>query len=45
MMSVEEASNAIALDGIMFEGSPVKFSRPTDYNPSLAVALQTTILL
>ncbi|CAD6252850.1 unnamed protein product [Miscanthus lutarioriparius] len=39
MRSVEEASNAIALDGILFEGSPVKVRRPTDYNPSLAAAL------
>ncbi|XP_077214962.1 splicing factor U2af large subunit B-like isoform X2 [Tasmannia lanceolata] len=39
MRSVEEASNAMALDGIMFEGAPVKLRRPTDYNPSLAAAL------
>ena len=39
MRSVEEASNAIALDGILFEGAPVKVRRPTDYNPSLAAAL------
>ncbi|TKW02061.2 hypothetical protein SEVIR_8G214600v4 [Setaria viridis] len=39
MRSVEEASNAMALDGIMFEGAPVKVRRPTDYNPSLAAAL------
>jgi splicing factor U2AF 65 kDa subunit len=36
---VEEASNVMALDGIMFEGAPVKVRRPTDYNPSLADAL------
>jgi hypothetical protein len=28
MRSVEEASNAMALDGIMFEGAPVKIRRP-----------------
>ncbi|KAJ1276533.1 hypothetical protein BS78_05G221100 [Paspalum vaginatum] len=39
MRSVEEASNAMALDGILFEGAPVKVRRPTDYNPSLAAAL------
>ncbi|XP_037435894.1 splicing factor U2af large subunit A-like isoform X2 [Triticum dicoccoides] len=39
MRSVEEASNAMALDGIMFEGAPVKVRRPTDYNPSQAAAL------
>ncbi|CAF2040341.1 unnamed protein product, partial [Brassica napus] len=39
MRSVEEASNAMALDGIILEGVPVKVKRPTDYNPSLAAAL------
>ncbi|GKC37823.1 splicing factor U2af large subunit B isoform X3, partial [Tanacetum coccineum] len=39
MRSVEEASNAIALDGIMFEGAPVKVKRPSDYNKSLAATL------
>ncbi|XP_042420780.1 splicing factor U2af large subunit B-like isoform X1 [Zingiber officinale] len=39
MRSVEEASNAMALDGIIFEGTPVKLRRPSDYNPSLAAAL------
>ncbi|KAL1292493.1 splicing factor U2af large subunit A isoform X1 [Arachis hypogaea] len=39
MRSVEEASNAMALDGIIFEGAPVKVRRPTDYNPSLAATL------
>ncbi|KMS96373.1 hypothetical protein BVRB_9g225830 isoform A [Beta vulgaris subsp. vulgaris] len=34
MRSVEEASNAMALDGITFE-----VRRPSDYNPSLAAAL------
>ncbi|GMH16356.1 hypothetical protein Nepgr_018197 [Nepenthes gracilis] len=39
MRSVEEASNAMALDGIIFEGMPVKVRRPSDYNPSLAATL------
>ncbi|KAL5730240.1 hypothetical protein ACHQM5_003086 [Ranunculus cassubicifolius] len=39
MRSVEEASNAMSLDGIIFEGVSVRVRRPTDYNPSLAAAL------
>ena len=39
MRSVEEASNAMALDGIIFDGAPVKVRRPTDYNPSQAAML------
>lgn len=39
MRTVEEASNAMALDGIIFEGVPVRVRRPSDYNPSLAAAL------
>ncbi|KAH9611813.1 hypothetical protein KSS87_006756 [Heliosperma pusillum] len=39
MRSVEEASNAMALDGIILEGTPVKVRRPSDYNPSLAATL------
>ncbi|KAM0825222.1 hypothetical protein ACQ4PT_021257 [Festuca glaucescens] len=39
MRSVEEASNAMALDGIVFDGAPVKVRRPTDYNPSQAALL------
>lgn len=39
MRSVEEASNAMALDGIIFEGVAVRVRRPTDYNPSLAAPL------
>ncbi|KAG1368738.1 putative protein phosphatase 2C 55 [Cocos nucifera] len=39
MRSVEEASNAMALDGIIFEGEPVRVRWPTDYNPSLAATL------
>ncbi|GKE12850.1 splicing factor U2af large subunit B-like protein isoform X3 [Tanacetum coccineum] len=39
MRSIEEASNAMALDGIIFEGAPVKVRRPSDYNLSLAATL------
>ncbi|KAL7211843.1 hypothetical protein ACSBR2_014658 [Camellia fascicularis] len=39
MRTVEEASNAMALDGIVFEGVSVRVRRPTDYNPTLAAAL------
>lgn len=39
MRSVEEASNAMALNGILFEGLPVRVRRPTDYNPTLAATL------
>ncbi|GJS80976.1 splicing factor U2af large subunit B-like protein isoform X3 [Tanacetum coccineum] len=39
MRYVEEASNAMALDGIIFEGARVKVRRPSDYNPSLAATL------
>ncbi|KAL6222724.1 hypothetical protein ACLB2K_006115 [Fragaria x ananassa] len=38
MRSVEEASNAMALDGIVFEGS-LRVRRPNDYNPSMAATL------
>lgn len=39
MRTVEEASNAMALDGIMFEGVTVRIRRPADYNPTAAAAL------
>lgn len=39
MRTVEEASNAMALDGIIFEGVSVRVRRPTDYNPSVAATL------
>ncbi|KAI3898212.1 hypothetical protein MKX03_017638 [Papaver bracteatum] len=39
MRTVEEASNAMALDGIIFDGVSCRVRRPTDYNPSLAAAL------
>ncbi|XP_073305289.1 splicing factor U2af large subunit B-like isoform X2 [Primulina huaijiensis] len=39
MRSVEEASNAMALDGIIFEGAPLKVRRSSDYNPSMAATL------
>nr|GEW86102.1 hypothetical protein [Tanacetum cinerariifolium] len=36
---VEEASNAMALDGIIFDGALVKVRRPSDYNLSLVATL------
>ncbi|KAL8507467.1 hypothetical protein ACS0TY_018129 [Phlomoides rotata] len=39
MRTVEEASNAMALDGIVFEGVSVRVRRPTDYNPTVAAPL------
>nr|GEX71511.1 hypothetical protein [Tanacetum cinerariifolium] len=39
MRSVEEASNAMALDGIIFDGALVKVRRPSDYNPLLVATL------
>jgi splicing factor U2AF subunit len=37
--AVEEASNDLALDGIMFEGVTVRIRRPADYNAATAAAL------
>lgn len=37
--AVEEASNAMALDGIMFEGAQVRIRRPADYNAAAAAPL------
>lgn len=37
--AVEEASNAIALDGLMFEGVTVRIRRPADYNAAAAAPL------
>ena len=39
MRTVEEASNSMALDGIMFEGVTVRIRRPADYNAALAAPL------
>ncbi|KAL6542859.1 hypothetical protein OROHE_010379 [Orobanche hederae] len=39
MRTVEEASNAMALDGIVFEGVSVRVRRPTDYILSAAAPL------
>ncbi|GLJ06857.1 hypothetical protein SUGI_0050370 [Cryptomeria japonica] len=39
MRTVEEASNAMALDGLLFNNVTVRVRRPSDYNPSLAAAL------
>lgn len=40
---MEETSNAMALDGIMFEGVSVRVRRPNDYNPSAAAALGPSV--
>jgi len=40
--TVEEASNAMALDGILFEGVAVRVRRPSDYNPTMAATLGPT---
>ncbi|KAG1655301.1 hypothetical protein FOA52_007958 [Chlamydomonas sp. UWO 241] len=37
--TIEETSNAMALDGIMFEGVSVRCRRPNDYNAAAAVGL------
>lgn len=37
--TVDETSNAMALDGIMFEGVSVRVRRPNDYNPAAAAGL------
>ena len=39
LRTVEEASNAMALDGIMFDGVTVRIRRPADYNPAAAAPL------
>lgn len=39
LRTVEEASNTMALDGIMFEGVSVRIRRPNDYNPAQAARL------
>lgn len=39
MRTVEEASNAMALDGVVYEGVSVRVRRPSDYNPSMAATL------
>ncbi|GLI62399.1 hypothetical protein VaNZ11_005016, partial [Volvox africanus] len=39
LRTVEETSNAMALDGIMFEGVSVRVRRPNDYNPAAAASL------
>ncbi|QDZ19886.1 large subunit of U2 snRNP auxiliary factor [Chloropicon primus] len=37
--TVEECSNAMALDGIYFEGNNIRVRRPNDYNPAMAASL------
>lgn len=39
LRTVEEASNAMALDGVMFEGVTVRVRRPADYDPVAAAKL------
>lgn len=39
MRTVEEASNAMSLDGLIYEGVSVRVRRPSDYNPSMAATL------
>ncbi|KAL9255527.1 Splicing factor U2af large subunit B-like protein [Drosera capensis] len=39
MRSIEEASNAMALEGIIFEGTSAMVRRPSDYNPPLVAVL------
>ena len=39
LRAVEEASNAMALDGIMFEGVTVRIRRPADYQAAAAASL------
>ena len=43
LLAVEETSNAMALDGIMFEGVSVRVRRPNDYNPAAAAALGPSV--
>ena len=40
--TVEAASNALALDGLMVQGIPVRMRRPNDYNPVEAQGLGPT---
>jgi splicing factor U2AF subunit len=39
LRTVEETSNAMALDGVMFEGVAVRVRRPADYNAAAAAQL------
>ncbi|MEW5298333.1 MAG: hypothetical protein WDW36_001471 [Sanguina aurantia] len=41
--TVEETSNAMALDSIMFEGVSVRVRRPNDYNPAAATMLGPSV--
>eukprot|EP01024_Parvocaulis_polyphysoides_P010517 TRINITY_DN13597_c0_g2_i1.p2 TRINITY_DN13597_c0_g2~~TRINITY_DN13597_c0_g2_i1.p2 ORF type:complete len:391 (+),score=53.85 TRINITY_DN13597_c0_g2_i1:34-1206(+) len=41
--TVEECSNAMALDGIMFEGVSVRVRRPHEYNPASASTLGPSV--
>lgn len=39
LRTVEETSNAMALDGVMYEGVAVRIRRPADYDPAAAAHL------
>eukprot|EP00736_Rhodelphis_marinus_P005695 Rmarinus@m.1825 len=41
--TMQEANNAMNLDGIVYRGFSLKVRRPTDYNPSAAAALENQI--
>ena len=37
--TAEEASNMMALDGVVFQGIPLKIRRPNNYDPNMAIVL------
>ncbi|KAL6768764.1 hypothetical protein ACKKBF_B16105 [Auxenochlorella protothecoides x Auxenochlorella symbiontica] len=39
LRSIEEASNLMALDGVIFHANPLKIRRPNNYDPGLAIML------
>eukprot|EP01025_Chloroclados_australasicus_P042966 TRINITY_DN4569_c0_g2_i1.p1 TRINITY_DN4569_c0_g2~~TRINITY_DN4569_c0_g2_i1.p1 ORF type:complete len:450 (-),score=73.72 TRINITY_DN4569_c0_g2_i1:1166-2515(-) len=41
--SVEEATNALAFDGVLFQGVHLKIRRPSNYDPASALMLGPTI--
>lgn len=41
--TVEETSNAMALDGVMFEGVSLRVRRPNDYDPAAAASLGPSV--
>lgn len=36
LATVQEASNVLAFDGILFKGEALKIRRPRDYNPAVS---------